>query len=378
VGTRSSPLEGLGTVINDQLDKTFWADRSVFLTGHTGFKGSWLSLLLSELGTVVHGYALAPASEPALFTMAKIEDCLATSTIGDIRDYKALNASLKSVSPEVVIHMAAQPLVRQSYLDPLTTFSTNVMGTVNLLEAARNVSSIKAIVIVTTDKVYENQNSVWGYRESDKLGGFDPYSSSKACTEIATTAYRQSFFNHDKYEQHGVAIATARAGNVIGGGDFSTDRLVPDIFRAFAAKQPILIRNPRAVRPWQHVLEPLRGYLVLAKALYEQGANIHPSVNFGPKVCDALTVEEIVRMLVGDWQHAPGWEIQPGEHPYESHALTLDITLASDQLGWHPQIGIEHALAYCCDWQRSICAGTHPRDVTLSQISSYLGKVRSS
>jgi CDP-glucose 4,6-dehydratase len=369
MGKRQSALETLGL-----MNETFWNGRRVFLTGSTGFKGSWLSLMLHELGARVYGYALAPTTKPALFSMAALNECIELSTIADIRDADALKVAIGKARPEVVIHMAAQPLVRESYADPLSTYSTNVMGTANLLEAVRRVDAVQAVLVVTTDKVYENQGWVWGYRETDPLGGFDPYSSSKACTEIVTSAYRQSFFHPHDYSRHGVAIASARAGNVIGGGDYASDRLVPDIFRAFAANAPILIRNPKATRPWQHVLEPLRGYLMLAKALVERGPDVAPAINFGPQISDAVPVSEIVEMLVSNWQHAAGWSSQPGEHPHEAHALRLDIALACNQLNWLPQLRIKDALDLCCDWQRNINGGMHARDVTLAQIRAYLGE----
>jgi CDP-glucose 4,6-dehydratase len=362
-------MEALGL-----MNHRFWQGRRVFLTGHTGFKGSWLSLMLHELGARVYGYALAPATKPALFSMASVDACMDLSTIADIRDADALKVAMFKAQPEIVMHMAAQPLVRESYVDPLSTYAVNVMGTANLLEAIRRVDAVRAVLVVTTDKVYENQDWIWGYRESDRLGGFDPYSSSKACAEIVTSAYRQSFFHPKDYSRHGVAIATARAGNVIGGGDYASDRLVPDVFRAFASKTPILIRNPKATRPWQHVLEPLRGYLMLAKALVERGPDVAPALNFGPHVNDALPVSDIVEMLVSNWEPAAGWSSQPGEHPHEALALRLDIALAANQLGWQPQLGIKKALELCCNWQRSINQGGHPRDVTLAQIRAYLGE----
>jgi CDP-glucose 4,6-dehydratase len=371
MGKRQSAVEALGL-----MNRAFWEGRRVFLTGHTGFKGSWLSLMLYELGAHVYGYALSPATEPALFSMAAVDQCIVASNIADIRDAEALKAAIGKARAEIVMHMAAQPLVRESYADPLTTYATNVMGTANLFEAVRAVHFVRAVVVVTTDKVYENQDWIWGYRETDRLGGVDPYSSSKACTEIVTSAYRQSFFNPKDYARHGVAIATARAGNVIGGGDYASDRLVPDVFRAFASKQPILIRNPRATRPWQHVLDPLRGYLMLAKALLKYGPDVSPAINFGPTSSDALPVENIVKLLIGNWQHAPGWASQPGDHPHEAHALKLDIALAADQLGWQPQLAVNEALRLCCDWHRGVNAGTPPRNMTLNQIKAYLAETQ--
>jgi CDP-glucose 4,6-dehydratase len=363
-------MEALG-----QIDRSFWRDRRVFLTGHTGFKGSWLSLMLHQLGATVAGFSLAPNRHQALFTMASVEDFLNQSVYADIRDLCALRLAIRSARPEIVVHMAAQPLVRDSYADPLTTYSTNVIGTANLLEVVRAEDSVRAVVVVTTDKVYSNQDWGWGYRESDRLGGFDPYSSSKACAELVTAAYRQSFFNPRDYGRHGVALSTARAGNVIGGGDFAHDRLVPDVFRAFAASQPVLIRNPDALRPWQHVLEPLRGYLMLAQALIERGPTVADAINFGPLSSDALPVEKIVQMLTENWDHRDGWYRQPGEHAHETKVLKLDISLAAEILGWRPLFCIEEALSMCCDWQREVDAGNHPKEATQSQIKAYLDNV---
>ncbi|MBU6362515.1 MAG: CDP-glucose 4,6-dehydratase, partial [Chloroflexi bacterium] len=287
MGKWRSPLEAVGLVgmnantPSGQVEPAFWHGKNVFLTGHTGFKGGWLALWLAAMGAKVTGYALAPNTTPNLFTSAQIETTLAHSHIADLRDANAVLAAIQAAKPEIVIHMAAQPLVRYSYDHPLETYATNVMGTAHVLDAVRNTPGVRAVVVVTTDKCYENREWVWAYRENEPMGGYDPYSSSKGCAELVSAAYRQSYFSPTRYSDHGVALATARAGNVIGGGDWSADRLIPDAIRAFEAQQALVIRNPLATRPWQHVLEPLAGYLVLAQALYEQGPRFNGAWNFG-------------------------------------------------------------------------------------------------
>ena len=271
------------------MNPSFWRSKKVFFSGHTGFKGSWLCLWLQQLGAEVTGYALAPPTSPSLFEVAHVAQGM-KSLCGDIRDGAALAKAMREAVPDIVIHMAAQPLVRRSYLDPVETYSANVMGTVHLLEAVRQTQSVRAVVNVTSDKCYENKEWVWGYRESDPMGGFDPYSNSKGCAELVTAAYRNSFFNPAKYSEHHVALASVRAGNVIGGGDWAEDRLIPDILAAFEKSQPVVIRNPHAIRPWQHVLEPLAGYLQLAQKLYEDGATYAEGWNFGPNDEDAQPV----------------------------------------------------------------------------------------
>lgn len=282
----------------------FWQGKRVFLTGHTGFKGSWLSLWLQHMGAELTGFALAPATSPNLYALANIERGL-DSHIGDVRDFPALVDSITAARPEIVIHMAAQAFVRASYDFPVETYATNVMGTVHLLEAVRRVGGVKAVVIVTTDKCYENREWNWGYRENEAMGGHDPYSSSKGCAELVSAAYRSSYFDPVAYSEHRVALATARAGNVIGGGDWSLDRLIPDILRAFAEQKAVQIRNPNAIRPWQHVLEPLHGYLTLAELLYEQGSKYAEGWNFGPIESDAKPVKWIVAELAKAWVLLP-------------------------------------------------------------------------
>ncbi|WP_148713951.1 CDP-glucose 4,6-dehydratase [Chitinolyticbacter meiyuanensis] len=352
------------------MNPAFWQGRRVFLTGHTGFKGGWLSLWLQQLGAVVTGYALPPATEPSLFVCARVAEGM-HSIFGDVRDLAALTAAMLEAAPEVVIHMAAQPLVRRAYADPVETYSTNVMGTVHLLEAARHCLTVRAVVNVTTDKCYENREWVWPYRENDPLGGYDPYSSSKGCAELVTAAYRNAFFNPAQYAAHGVAIASARAGNVIGGGDWSTDRLIPDILAAFSEGRPVTIRQPLAVRPWQHVLEPLRGYLVLAERLHQDGAVFGEPFNFGPRSEDARPVEWIVRELAQHWGAGASWTLDPGEHPHEAMILKLDIAKAAACLGWTPWLALGQALSLTVDWARGIRSGQDARVLSHAQIAAY-------
>lgn len=352
------------------MNASFWRGKKVFLTGHTGFKGSWLSLWLQQLGAELTGYALVPPTNPSLFEVAGVEQGM-TSIIGDIRDGAMLADAMRHAAPEIVIHMAAQPLVRRSYIDPVETYSTNVMGTVHLLEAVRQAPSVRAVVNVTTDKCYENREWVWGYRENEPMGGFDPYSNSKGCAELVTAAYRNSFFNAAKYDEHHVALATARAGNVIGGGDWAEDRLIPDILAAFADARPVVIRNPHATRPWQHVLEPLRGYLALAEKLYTEGPAFAEAWNFGPHGDDARPVEWIVRQLAEKWADGAHWQIDGGDHPHEATYLKLDISKAAQYLNWQPAMRLEQALGLIVDWARARQTGADLRLLTQAQIQSY-------
>ncbi|MDH4276236.1 MAG: CDP-glucose 4,6-dehydratase, partial [Gammaproteobacteria bacterium] len=301
----------------------FWSKKRVFLTGHTGFKGSWLSLWLQNMGAEVCGFAIEPPTTPNLFTTANVSQGM-RSTMGDIRDYESVHRAMQLFNPEIVIHMAAQPLVRLSYKEPVLTYSTNVMGTVHVLEAARNVANVRAIINVTTDKCYENKEWVWAYRENEPMGGYDPYSNSKGCSELVTSAYRQSYFTSDS-----VAVATARAGNVIGGGDWAEDRLIPDILRAFEMRKPVNIRNPSAIRPWQHVLEPLSGYLMLAQHLCsDEGQKYAQAWNFGPNEDDVKPVQWIVEQLANNWGNGATWQMDNALHPHEAHYLKLDISKA--------------------------------------------------
>lgn len=343
----------------------FWKGKKVFLTGHTGFKGGWLSLWLHKLGAEVHGYALAPNTTPNLFTVANVSNCLASSTIADIRDPSTLNEALQASGADVVFHLAAQPLVRYSYESPVETYSVNVMGTVNLFEAIRKSNSVKAVVNVTTDKCYENREWVWPYREDEAMGGYDPYSSSKGCSELVTAAYRRSFF-----ASSGVSVATARAGNVIGGGDWSSDRLIPDFLRAIDANQALSVRSPGAIRPWQHVLEPLSGYLILAEQLYSHGGQFAEPWNFGPSDEDARNVEWIVEQLVASVPEAV-WQRDEKPQPHEANYLKLDSSKARTYLDWQPRWNLKAALDSIISWHESWHQGKNMHDFTLSQITKY-------
>lgn len=343
----------------------FWQGRRVLVTGHTGFKGSWLSLWLQAMGAELRGIALAPPTTPALFDVAQVAKGM-DSRIADIRDAGAIAHLVKDFQPEIVIHMAAQPLVRLSYQQPIETYATNVMGTVHVLEAARHAGSVRAIVNVTTDKCYDNREWAWGYREDEAMGGHDPYSSSKGCAELVSSAYRKSFF-----ADAGIAMATARAGNVIGGGDWALDRLVPDTLLALEKGQPVQIRNPHATRPWQHVLEPLSGYLLLAEKLHEQGQAFAEGWNFGPKDEDARPVQWIVEQLCQAWGQGASWQQQPGKHPHEANYLKLDISKAKQRLHWTPRWSLGTALAHITDWHRAWLDGQDTHALCLQQIHQY-------
>lgn len=329
----------------------FWSGRRVFLTGHTGFKGSWLTAWLLRMGAEVTGYALPPPTRPSLYQALRLAEAHHGVT-GDVRDAAALAAAVREARPEVVFHLAAQPLVRRSYAEPVETFGTNVMGTVHLLEAVRAVGAVRAVVAVTTDKVYENREWVWPYREDDALGGHDPYASSKAMAELATAAYRRSYFSPAELARHGTAVASARAGNVIGGGDWAEDRLVPDLVRGFASRRPVVIRHPGAIRPWQHVLEPLSGYLLLAERLHAGDAAACDAWNFGPSDEDARPVGELADRLAARWGDGARWQHEPGAHPHEAHVLRLDIAKARHALGWSPRWTIATAVDRTADWYR--------------------------
>lgn len=347
-----------------------WNGRRVFLTGHTGFKGSWLALWLNRLGAKVRGYALDPWTEPNMFTQASVGSVVEDQR-GDVRDYQKLESSIRDFAPEVVFHMAAQPLVRRSYGDPVGTYSTNVMGTVHVLEAVRKTPSIRAVVSVTTDKVYQNEEWVWPYRETDRLGGHDPYASSKACAEIVSAAYRNSFFPVERLHEHHVGLATARAGNVIGGGDWSEDRLVPDLVRGFCSGDPVLIRRPNAIRPWQHVLEPLHGYMMLAERLLARESSCASTYNFGPLEADSWPVERIANRVVELWGDGASWtrDADPGAH--EAQSLRLDASKARMDLGWHPRLNIDAALLWTIDWYRAWSGGAMMSKFTAKQIDEY-------
>lgn len=352
------------------MNPVFWNGKRVFMTGHTGFKGSWMSLWLQSLGAELTGYALKPPTNPSLFEEARVADGM-HSIEGDIRDLSHLKQAMQDAKPEIVIHMAAQSLVRFSYQNPVETYATNVMGTVHMLEAVRATPSVRAVVNITTDKCYENHEWVWGYREIDPMGGYDPYSNSKGCAELVSAAYRSSFFNPGDYLKHGVALATVRAGNVIGGGDWAQDRLIPDIVAAFEQGKPVHIRNPHSIRPWQHVLEPLRGYLMLAEKLVEDGPSYAEAWNFGPNDEDAKPVGWIVEQMAARWGNGAHWEVDAGEHPHEAGYLKLDISKARSRLHWSPILRLEAALSLIVDWAQQRKAGADTRGLTQGQIKSY-------
>jgi CDP-glucose 4,6-dehydratase len=356
-------------------DKAVWQGRRVFLTGHTGFKGGWMALWLAKLGVNVRGYALDPYTTPNLLTAARIGDSI-EDTRGDINDLEAITASMTAFVPEIVIHMAAQPLVRLSYADPLLTYKTNVMGTAHVLEAVRKTPSVRAVVSVTTDKCYENKEWVWGYRETDPLGGYDPYSSSKACAEIVTAAYRQSFFNVDKFAEHRCGIATGRAGNVIGGGDWSDDRLLPDLVRGFLRGDAVRIRRPNSIRPWQHVLEPLWGYIRLAEELYKGNTAAASGWNFGPQDDDAWPVSRIVERMVAVWGDGAKWVLDADPGAHEAGYLKLDASKARAELGWRPSLRMDTTLEWLVQWYRAQAAGDDVHALTLKQIADYEALLR--
>jgi CDP-glucose 4,6-dehydratase len=350
------------------IDSGFWKGRRIFLTGHTGFKGAWMALLLRSLGAEIFGFALPPENrKDGLFTVARIEHDLAHCE-GDLRDLDAVEAAVSEGQPEIIIHMAAQALVRRSYADPVTTYASNVLGTVHLLESVRRTPCVKAVIIVTSDKCYDNRNSIWGYREIDPLGGHDPYSSSKGCTELVVDSYRRSFFD----VAYSPSIASARAGNVIGGGDWAEDRIVPDAMRAFLQGEPLRIRNPAAVRPWQHVLDPLVAYLLLAERLYTEGKSAAEGWNFGPPMSSDVPVASIADALVRLWGTGAQWMADGGEHPHESPYLRLDCSKAFVRLGWRPLLDLENSLRLTVDWYRQFQGGADMRAVTLAQIEQIL------
>jgi CDP-glucose 4,6-dehydratase len=347
------------------VNREFWKGKRVFLTGHTGFKGGWLSLWLSELGAEVHGYALAPSTDPSFYKVTGLKDCLASSIIADIRNGDELASALLSANADIVLHLAAQPLVRYSYNSPVETYAVNVMGVVNLFEAIRQSTSVKAAVNVTTDKCYENKERNEPYSEDESLGGYDPYSSSKACSELVTSAYRRSF-----HQAQGIAIASARAGNVIGGGDWSADRLLPDFLRAIDAGETLKIRYPEAIRPWQHVLEPVSGYLQLAEKLYVEKDAFAEAWNFGPEEDDSRPVEWLVNNLCN---RIPGasWQNQGTPQLHEAGTLKLDSSKAKNRLAWHPRWDLDQALAHTVEWHSAWKKGADMKAFSLQQIFEY-------
>ena len=348
-----------------KINPDFWKGKRVFLTGHTGFKGSWISLWLQSMGAELHGLALNPPTSPSLFNEANVGIGM-VSNIGDICNYSTVRKAIDECKPDIIIHMAAQPLVRYSYQEPVETYATNVMGTVHVLEAARQAGTAKAIINVTTDKCYENREWVWGYREDEPMGGHDPYSNSKGCSELITSAYRRSFF-----QQSGISLASVRAGNVIGGGDWAADRLVPDILRSFGKEQPVIIRNPHAIRPWQHVLEPLSGYLALAESLYTDGQTFAEGWNFGPHEEDARPVQWIVEHMVEAWGSGASWQLDSGTHPHEASYLKLDISKAKTKIGWHPRWDLATALEKITDWHHVWLEKGEIQEKCLQQINEY-------
>ena len=357
-------MEGLS------VSRTFWESKRVLVTGHTGFKGGWLSLWLQSLGANVVGYALSPPTKPNLFELAHVSEGM-TSIRGDVRDLEHLRTVIMEQGPEIVIHMAAQPLVRYSYFNPVETYATNIMGTVHILEAVRSSKGVRVIVCITSDKCYENREWVWGYREADPMGGQDPYSSSKGCAELVISAYRNSFFSLDEYQHHGVALASARAGNVIGGADWAEDRLVPDIMRAIIEDRPVVIRNPDAIRPWQHVLEPLNGYLCLAEKLWERGKEFAQGWNFGPNDADVKPVSWVVEQLTSLWGENARWKLDSVQHPHEATVLELDCSKAKKLLGWSPKLDLSTALEWVVEWYRGYQDNENMRHLTEAQIARY-------
>jgi CDP-glucose 4,6-dehydratase len=349
------------------MNRSFWKGKRVFLTGHTGFKGGWLTLWLSDMGAIVHGYSLTPPTTPNFFSVCNLQNELASSTIADIRDYSKLAKAIKDADPEIIFHLAAQSLVRESYSTPLETYAVNVMGTAHLLEATRHLTGIKAIINVTTDKCYENLERELPYKETEALGGFDPYSSSKACAELVSSAYRRSFLNEKE-----IHLATARAGNVIGGGDWATDRLLPDFLRSLDAGHPLMIRSPKSVRPWQHVLEPLSGYLNIAEKIYHSGSAFAEAWNFGPETTDSKPVEWLVDQLC---KMVPGssWHLGTAPTLHEAKQLKLDSSKAKNRLEWKPRWDLTTALSKTVDWHQAWKNQSDMRKISIAQIHFYEG-----
>jgi CDP-glucose 4,6-dehydratase len=357
--------------LENMVNSSFWKDKQVLITGHTGFKGSWLSFWLHSMGANVIGYSLPPPTHPNLFDILHLADKV-TSIIGDVRDFEHLRTVITNYQPTIIFHLAAQPLVRYSYSYPIETYATNVMGTVHLLEAVRQVGQVKVVINVTSDKCYQNREWIWGYRENEPMGGYDPYSSSKGCAELVTTAFQNAFFNTTDFAKQGTALASVRAGNVIGGGDWAEDRLIPDIIRAFMAGQPVIIRHPQAIRPWQHVLEPLSGYLLLAQKLGKNGPQYAEAWNFGPNENDAKPVIWIVDYLTKIWGNNVNWkaDIQT-KHPHEAHYLKLDCSKAKSKLAWYPKWDIKTALNTTVDWYKAYQQKKDMYLIMVEQIHAY-------
>lgn len=358
-----------GTMEKMVVDPSFWRGKKVFVTGHSGFKGGWLSLWLQSMGAKVFGYSLAPETSPNFFDAVHLSKEM-SSQFGDIRDFAALEKSLLEAEPDILFHLAAQPLVRASYQDPIGTYSTNVMGTAHVLQIARRLKSLRSVVVITTDKVYENLEKVYAYKEEDRLGGYDPYSNSKACAELVAAAFRNSFFNVKDYDKHKMSIVCARAGNVIGGGDWSKDRLIPDVIRAVSAGSFLEIRNPKAVRPWQHVVEPVRGYLLLAQAGFLKGRDFSKAFNIGPDLDDCVSVERILELMQKSWEGQIDVRFSKDEQPHEAQLLMLDHHLMTQETGWQPQMKIEKAIQQTAAWyQAALNRPAILRDLTLQQIA---------
>lgn len=367
--------QGNGTLEGVDMNADFWRGRRVFITGHTGFKGSWLAVWLADLGAEVTGYSLPAVGPVNLFTQAGVARDM-HSLYGDVRDLVSLQQAVNAAQPEIILHLAAQALVRTSYQEPVQTYATNVMGTVHVLEAARQCPQVRCVLNVTTDKCYENREWVWGYRETERLGGHDPYSSSKACSELVTAAYRHSFFSPGAGQGRGAAVASARAGNVIGGGDYATDRLLPDILAAFTAGKSLALRNPGAIRPWQHVLEPLRGYLMLAERLYSEGDRFAQAWNLGPRLEDTKTVQWIVERLATLWGAGARWHFDVANHPHEAYFLRLDTSKANETLHWRPALPLDIALEWTVQWHREVEAGASACTVMRQQIKEYTERLK--
>ncbi|WP_206670813.1 CDP-glucose 4,6-dehydratase [Cyclobacterium xiamenense] len=349
-----------------RVNSDFWKNKKVFMTGHTGFKGSWLALWLQEMGAHVKGYSLAPPTAPSLFTAARVSENMISEN-GDIRNLEQLTMSMRQFEPEIVLHLAAQPLVRLSYESPIDTYDVNVLGTAKVLEAARSCACLKSLVVVTTDKCYENNEWAWGYRENERMGGYDPYSSSKGCAELIASAYRRSFFS----EPGGASVATARAGNVIGGGDWAKDRLIPDILSAFEKNRPVVIRNPMATRPWQHVLEPLSGYLILAEELYVRGSEVAEAWNFGPDEDDCKPVSWVLDQMIRFWGDGASWCYDDEPNPHEAVFLKLDCSKAKHYLKWEPRWRVDEALKRTVSWYQVFMRKGNVRKLTLNEIEDY-------
>lgn len=352
------------------MNADFWCGKRVFVTGHTGFKGSWLTLWLQKLGAEVIGYALAPPTTPSLFEVAGVEDGM-VSIEGDVRDLANLQDKIATYKPDIVFHMAAQPLVRYSYENPVETYATNVMGTVHLLEAVRQTGSARVVVNITSDKCYENREWVWGYRENEAMGGHDPYSNSKGCAELVASAYRNSYFNPRVYHEHGVSLASVRAGNVIGGGDWARDRLIPDIIRAIIGGDLVLIRSPNAIRPWQHVLEPLNGYMTLAEQMWDSGTDYAEGWNFGPNDSDARPVSWITEKLTELWGEGSSWQLDTKVNPHEATYLKLDCSKAKSRLKWSPKLNLAMTLDWIVEWYRGYIREENMQQMTMTQIQRY-------